>query len=65
MTYAKRKALKVKYELMAEGALLPGKKVDPFPILKGKMDKAFSELVRRTYADDNVVAQRAYPVNCH
>jgi hypothetical protein len=52
MTYSRRKALKVKFELLAEGALLPRQKSDPWPVLKAKLDKAFSELVRRTYADD-------------
>lgn len=53
MSYAKRKAMKIKYEMLAEGALLPGKKSTPFPILKERLDDVFSELIRLTHADDN------------
>ena len=52
MTYAKRKAQKIRFELLAEGALKPGKPTDPFPVLKVKMDKAFSELIRLVCAND-------------
>lgn len=53
MSYAKRKARNTHFALLAEGALLHGKKSDPFPILKQKLDKAFSELIRMSHADDN------------
>lgn len=56
MSYFTRKARKVRLELLAEaGCALAstGKKTDPFPVLKAKLDKAFSELIRLTHADDN------------
>lgn len=56
MSYAARKARNIRFQLLAEaGAPLAniGKKSDPWPVLKAKLDKAFSELVRLTHADDN------------
>lgn len=55
MSYARKKALGVRLALLAEapGTNVGGKLNDPWPVLKTKLDKAFSELVRRTYAGDN------------
>lgn len=55
MSYARKKALGVRLALLAEapGTNVGGKLNDPWPVLKTKLDKAFSELVRRTYADSN------------
>ena len=55
MSYAKKKAQRVRFQLLADaGCALatPGKKSDPWPVLKAKLDSSFSELVRMTFADD-------------
>lgn len=59
MSYARKKALGVRLALLAEapGTNVGGKLNDPWPALKAKLDKAFSELVRRTYADDDGIAK--------
>ena len=47
MSYQKAKAKKVRNELLIDGLKTrAGIKSEPFPILKVKLDKAFSELVR-------------------
>ena len=49
-----RKAAKVRNELLIDGLKTrAGIKSEPFPILKAKLDKAFSELVRLKGADDD------------
>ncbi len=53
--YARKKALAVRLALLAEapGTLTGGKdEKTPWPILKAKLDKAFSELVRLTHSDN-------------
>jgi 5-methylcytosine-specific restriction endonuclease McrA len=48
MSYYKAKAKKVRNELLIDGLKTrAGIKSAPFPILKEKLDKSFSELVRR------------------
>jgi hypothetical protein len=56
VSYFKRKALAVRLALLAEApGTLTGSKDRgvPFPLLKAKLDKAFSDLVRMTFADDD------------
>lgn len=55
MKYAKRKALKIKYELLADGALLGGKAKTPFPIMQKKLDKAWSVFIRLSNANEDGV----------
>lgn len=55
MSYATRKARNIRFQFLAEAGCplaTPGRNNDPWPVLKGKLDKAFSELVRMTFADD-------------
>lgn len=53
MSYQRTKAKKVRNEMLIDGLKTrAGIKSEPFPILKVKLDKAFSELVRRKYASD-------------
>jgi len=54
-SYAARKARTIRFQLLAEAGCplaTPGKKSDPWPVLKAKLDSSFSELVRMTHADD-------------
>lgn len=56
MTYARRKAQKIRFQLLAEAGCelaTPGRKNDPWPVLVAKLDKAFSELARMSRADEN------------
>ncbi len=55
MSYLRRKAKKVKYELLAEAGceLAQGKDKIPWPILKERLDHDFSELARMSRADDD------------
>lgn len=56
MTYMKRKAQRVRNELLIEARCplaTSGNRGVPWPLLKAKLDKAFSELVRMTHADDS------------
>lgn len=56
MNYASKKAQRIRFQLLADaGCALatPGRKSDPWPVLKRKLDEAFSELIRLTHADDN------------
>ncbi len=56
MNYARRKALAVRLSLLSEapGTLAGGQsEKTPWPILKARMDVAFSELVRLSNADDS------------
>lgn len=55
MSYARQKAKRIRFQLLAEagsplGTL--GKKSDPWPVLKAKLDSSFSELIRMKWADD-------------
>lgn len=55
MSHYKRKAQKVRFELLAEAGCelaKPRKEVIPWPILKERLDDAFSELVRLSNADE-------------
>jgi hypothetical protein len=55
VSYWKRKAQKIRNELLAEaGCALAGsgKQNDPWPLLKAKLDAAFSDLIRMSHADD-------------
>ena len=55
MSYATRKARNIRFQLLAEAGCplaTPGRKTDSFPILKEKLDNAFSKLVRMSRADD-------------
>lgn len=54
-SYARQKAQRIRLQLLAEAGCplaTPGRKNDPWPALKAKLDKAFSELIRLTHADD-------------
>jgi len=55
VTYARRKAQKIRFQLLSEAGCplaTPGKKNDPWPVLKARLDKDFSELARMSRADD-------------
>lgn len=55
MSYMKHKARKVRNELLIEAQCAlatSGKQNDPWPLLERKLDKAFSELIRMSHADD-------------
>jgi 5-methylcytosine-specific restriction endonuclease McrA len=54
MSYYKRKAIKVRNDMLIDGLKTrAGIKLEPFPITVKKLDKAFSELVRLKGADDD------------
>jgi hypothetical protein len=55
MSYTKRKAQRIRNELLIEARCplaTSGKQTDPWPLLKQKLDDAFSDLIRMSHADD-------------
>lgn len=53
MTRPKRKADRLNWTKDLDGAIGAPKKSTPWPILKKRLDDAFSELIRMKHADDN------------
>ncbi len=56
MSYAKRKAQNIRFQLLAEAGsplATPQKEKTPWPLLKAKLDHDFSELARMSRADQN------------